>query len=158
MRSQFVRRAGLYLSATMLIASVPQVAAAAAGPTIADSAAVDSTPGLGPSDVGFPSVMQPDTGTTASAFLSANRSVKMGSVSVLQVRPNVYMLTVQGSNFALLTEPQGSVVVDSGGTDCEAVVAAVRQVTAVIRGIIDCSGLRRSTIFSIASARGVMTR
>jgi glyoxylase-like metal-dependent hydrolase (beta-lactamase superfamily II) len=64
----------------------------------------------------------------------------MGSVSVLQVRPNVYMLTVQGSNFALLTEPQGSVVVDSGGTDCEAVVAAVRQVSrGPVRFVIETS-------------------
>jgi cyclase len=62
-------------------------------------------------------------------------------VSVLQVRPNVYMLTVQGANVALLTGPQGSVVVDSGAGDCAAVVAAVKQVArGPIRYVFETSG------------------
>jgi glyoxylase-like metal-dependent hydrolase (beta-lactamase superfamily II) len=107
-----------------------------------EAASIDMTPGLGPNDAAAPSVIQPDTKATASTLLPANQAVIMGPVSVLQVRPNVYMLTTaQGANFALLTGPQGSVVVDSGGGDCAAVVAAAKQVArGPIRYVFETSG------------------
>jgi glyoxylase-like metal-dependent hydrolase (beta-lactamase superfamily II) len=50
------------------------------------------------------------------------------------------MLTVGGANFALLTGEQGAVVIDGGGQDCEAVVAAVRQITeGPIRYVLETS-------------------
>jgi hypothetical protein len=87
-------------------------------------------PASGPNDFRAPSVIQPDTGTTAASFLPANRVIRTGPVSALQVRPNVYMLTVGGANLALPTGPQGAVVVDSGGGDCDSVVSAVKKALA----------------------------
>jgi glyoxylase-like metal-dependent hydrolase (beta-lactamase superfamily II) len=96
----------------------------------ADAQVVDDTPGLGVNEYGAPSVIQPDTGSTAATYLPANRAIRTGAVSALQVRPNVYMLTVGGANLALLTTPQGSVVIDSGGSECESVIAAVKKALA----------------------------
>jgi glyoxylase-like metal-dependent hydrolase (beta-lactamase superfamily II) len=119
------RAARRHLAAVLLVAAAITMGGAAA--SAADAQVVDTTPGLGPNDFGAPSVIQPDTGTTAGNFLPANRVVRTGTVGALQVRPNVYMLTVDGANLALLTTPQGSVVVDSGGEDCDTVVAAVKK-------------------------------
>jgi glyoxylase-like metal-dependent hydrolase (beta-lactamase superfamily II) len=122
------RAATRHLAAALLIAAALVIGASGA-PT-ADAQVVDDTPGLGTNDFGAPSVIQPDTGTTAANFLPANRAIRTGPVSALQVRPNVYMLTVGGANLALLTSPQGSVVVDSGGDDCDFVVSAVKKALA----------------------------
>ncbi len=64
----------------------------------------------------------------ASADLPANVAKSVGSVSILEVRPDVYMLTVGGNNFAVYTGQQGSIVIDSGGGNCDDVVAAVHSV------------------------------
>ena len=121
------RTATRHRTAALLITTVIALAIGASAAPAALAQAVDDTPGLGPNDFGAPSVVQPDTGTTAANLLPANRVVRTGPVSALQVRPNVYMLTVGGANFAVLTTAQGSVVVDSGGTDCDSVVAAVKK-------------------------------
>jgi glyoxylase-like metal-dependent hydrolase (beta-lactamase superfamily II) len=119
-----------HLAAALLITSAIAIAIGASAASAADAQVVDDTPGLGPNDFGAPSVIQPDTGTTAANFLPANRVIRTGPVSALQVRPNVYMLTVGGANLALLTSPQGSVVVDSGGDDCDSVASAVKKALA----------------------------
>jgi glyoxylase-like metal-dependent hydrolase (beta-lactamase superfamily II) len=67
---------------------------------------------------------------TASEILPANVTRTVGSVSILQVRPYVYMLTVGGNNIAVFTGPQGSLVVDSGAGNCDDVIAAVKSVSA----------------------------
>jgi glyoxylase-like metal-dependent hydrolase (beta-lactamase superfamily II) len=122
------RAATRHRSAALLITTAIALGALAA--PAADAQVVDDTPGLGPNDFGTPSVVQPDTGTTAGTYLPANRAVRTGAASALQVRPNVTMLTVGGANLALLTTPQGSVVIDSGGTECDSVVAAVKKALA----------------------------
>ncbi len=48
-------------------------------------------------------------------------------VGVLQVRPDVYMLTVDGLNIAVETGPEGAVVVDSGPASAAAAVLATIQ-------------------------------
>jgi hypothetical protein len=135
---------GLNGLATALLGACVGLSAVAIGQGITtqtlDSLAVDLNPGLGPNDAAAPSVIQPDTAAHASTLLPANQSLTVGPVSALQVRPNVYMLTAGGANFALLTGPQGTVVVDSGGSDCPAVVMAVQQVIqGPIRYVIETS-------------------
>jgi glyoxylase-like metal-dependent hydrolase (beta-lactamase superfamily II) len=64
-----------------------------------------------------------------------------GPVSVLQVRPKVYMLTVDGRNIALQIGEDGAVVVDTGPAGMgEAVVRAIRAITtAPVRYVINTS-------------------
>jgi glyoxylase-like metal-dependent hydrolase (beta-lactamase superfamily II) len=64
-----------------------------------------------------------------------------GLVSVLQVRPDVYMLTVGGRNIALQVGRDGGVVVDTGPSDTgQDLVRAIRALTPEpIRYIIDTS-------------------
>jgi glyoxylase-like metal-dependent hydrolase (beta-lactamase superfamily II) len=64
----------------------------------------------------------------ATADLPANVAKTVGSVSILEVRPDVYMLTVGGNNLAVYTGGQGSIVIDSGGGNCDDVIAAVNSV------------------------------
>lgn len=66
-------------------------------------------------------------------------SRSIGETTALQVRPDIYMLTVNGTNLAVETGPQGTVVVDTGppGTG-DAVLQAIKQLTSqTIRFVID---------------------
>jgi hypothetical protein len=56
-----------------------RTAALAITTVIAVAQAVDDTPGLGPNDFGAPSVVQPDTGTSAANLLPANRVIRTGT-------------------------------------------------------------------------------
>jgi cyclase len=69
-----------------------------------------------------------------------------GAASVLQVRPDVYMLTVGDSNVALQLGEDGAVVVDTGPPGAgEALLRAIRSVTnKPIRYVIDTSGAPES--------------
>jgi glyoxylase-like metal-dependent hydrolase (beta-lactamase superfamily II) len=73
----------------------------------------------------------------ASDVLPANLARVVGSVSILEVRPDVYMLTVDGNNLAVFTGLQGSLVIDSGAGRCDDVVRAVNSITkAPVRYIV----------------------
>ena len=65
----------------------------------------------------------------------------IGPVSVLQVRPDVYMLTMNGANVAVATGPEGTVVVNTGPASAsDALLAAIKQLTSTpIRVVIDMS-------------------
>lgn len=85
-------------------------------------------------------VALPSMGMYASTLLPADHVQTVGSVSVLQVRPDVYMVTVGGANLAVQTGLDGSVVIDSGAGDCQDVVAALaRVVQGPVRYVIDTS-------------------
>jgi glyoxylase-like metal-dependent hydrolase (beta-lactamase superfamily II) len=77
----------------------------------------------------------------ATEQLPAEYSRSMGPVSVLQVRPDIYMLTVSGVNVAVETGPQGTLVVGAGPAEnCQALVAAVKQIErGPIRFVMDTS-------------------
>jgi glyoxylase-like metal-dependent hydrolase (beta-lactamase superfamily II) len=64
------------------------------------------------------------------------------AVDVLRVRPDIYMLTVDGVNVTLETGPEGTVLVDTGPANgSAALLAAIRNLTASpIRYLIDSSG------------------
>lgn len=64
-----------------------------------------------------------------------------GSVSVLKLRPDMYMLTVGGVNVGVETGPQGVIVVDSGpAAEAKAMLATIRKLSAQpIRYVIDTS-------------------
>jgi glyoxylase-like metal-dependent hydrolase (beta-lactamase superfamily II) len=73
----------------------------------------------------------------ASDVLPANLVRVVGSVSILEVRPDVYMLTVGGNNIAVFTGAQGSVVIDSGADHCDDIVRAVGSIAkAPVRYIV----------------------
>jgi cyclase len=63
-------------------------------------------------------------------------------VAVLQIRPDIYVLTVDGVNVVLETGPDGSVLVDSGPeASAPALLAKIRDVIAgPIRLIVNTSG------------------
>ena len=64
------------------------------------------------------------------------------TVAVLQVRPNVYMITVGGINSAVAIGPEGAVVVNPGpARSSEALLAAIKGVThEPIRYVINTNG------------------
>jgi glyoxylase-like metal-dependent hydrolase (beta-lactamase superfamily II) len=73
-------------------------------------------------------------GTEATEQLPAEYARSIGPVSVLQVRPDIYMLTVAGVNVAVETGEQGSLVVNTAPAgNCPALVAAIK---AIVRGPI----------------------
>jgi glyoxylase-like metal-dependent hydrolase (beta-lactamase superfamily II) len=73
----------------------------------------------------------------ASDVLPANLVRVVGSVSILEVRPDVYMLTVDGNNFAVFTGVQSTLVIDSGAGHCDDVVTAINSIAkAPIRYIV----------------------
>lgn len=77
---------------------------------------------------------------TAFAGASAGTDASAGA-GVLQVRPDVYMVTVDGVNVGVETGPQGTVVVDTGGAhSADALLAAIKEVRrAPISFVIDTS-------------------
>jgi glyoxylase-like metal-dependent hydrolase (beta-lactamase superfamily II) len=64
------------------------------------------------------------------------------TVTVLRVRADIYMLTVNGVNVTLATGPEGAVLVDTGpASGSKALLAAIQKVAATpIRYLIDSSG------------------
>lgn len=66
----------------------------------------------------------------------------IGAASVLQVRPNIYMLTVDGINVALQIGGEGAVVVNAGPSGAsDALLAAIKQLSPQpIRYIISTDG------------------
>ncbi|HEY7929483.1 MAG TPA: hypothetical protein VID71_05695 [Steroidobacteraceae bacterium] len=79
------------------------------------------------------------TAATAEQTVSAPAVGTAGAVQVLQLRPDFYMLTVDGTNLGLQTGPEGAVVVDPGAAGASArLLNAIRQLsTAPIRFVID---------------------
>src|ERR1039458_8555741 len=87
-------------------------------------------------------------GTHASSYAATDynaaemlegQSRMIGPVESLQVRPDVYLLTVEGINVTLQTGPDGSVVVDPGPASASnALIEAIRTITPEpIRLLID---------------------
>lgn len=78
---------------------------------------------------------------TAEEATSAAAVGTAGAVQVLQLRPDFYMLTVDGMNLGLQTGPQGAVVVDPGAADASAeLLKTIRRLSsAPIRFVIDTS-------------------
>ncbi|HTT04391.1 MAG TPA: hypothetical protein VMF64_03815 [Steroidobacteraceae bacterium] len=64
-----------------------------------------------------------------------------GPIQVLQMRPDLYMLTIEGVNSAVQVGPEGIVVVDTGpARDAHAVLAQIGKLSsAPIRYVIDTS-------------------
>lgn len=85
----------------------------------------------------------PIRGFVAAEQLSVDEwpypSQMIGPVSVQQIGPTTYMLTVEGVNVGLQTGPQGSVVVNSGPQKtADALLAAIKQLSsAPIRYVIN---------------------
>ncbi len=77
-----------------------------------------------------------------AAEMLEGQSRMIGPVESLQVRPDIYMLTVEGINVTLRTGPDGSVVVDPGPASASnALIEAIRTLTPEpIRFLIDTSG------------------
>src|ERR1039457_1672051 len=84
---------------------------------------------------------QPMAGAQATWQLPAQYSSAIGPVSVLQVRPDIYMLTVAGVNVAVETGWQGTLVIGTAPAEsCDALVAAVKTIApAPIRYVVDTS-------------------
>jgi glyoxylase-like metal-dependent hydrolase (beta-lactamase superfamily II) len=79
----------------------------------------------------------PDMGDKASDVLPANVGRVVGSVGILEVRPDVYMLTVDGNNLAVFTGMQSTLVIDSGASHCDDVVKAINSIAkAPVRYIV----------------------
>ena len=81
----------------------------------------------------------PDTPQADAAPASASAS---GAVSVLQLVPGTYMLTVDGVNVGVNTGPDGVIVVDTGpASAAPRLLAAIKNITQQpIRYVIDTSG------------------
>jgi glyoxylase-like metal-dependent hydrolase (beta-lactamase superfamily II) len=84
----------------------------------------------------------PATGEQATWQLPAQYSRDLGGVSILQVRPDLYLLTVDNVNDVVETGWQGTLVVGTApATHCEALVAAVRAIAAgPIRYLVSVNG------------------
>lgn len=79
----------------------------------------------------------PYMGDKASDVLPANVERVVGSVGILEVRPDVYMLTVDGNNLAVFTGVQSTLVIDSGASHCDDVVKAINSIAkAPVRYIV----------------------
>lgn len=80
-------------------------------------------------------------GWQATWLLPAEYSRSINGVDVLQVRPDIYMLTVGGENIVVQTGWQGTLVIDSGSAEhCDALVAAVKALAkSPIRFIVNTS-------------------
>src|SRR5665213_3608957 len=82
---------------------------------------------------------QPMAADQATWQLPAEYSSSIGPVSVLQVRPDIYMLTVAGVNVAVETGWQATVVIGTAPAEtCDALIAAVKTIAqAPIRYVVD---------------------
>src|SRR6185437_3153659 len=71
----------------------------------------------------------------------AEEAAAGSTVDVLQLRPDVYMLTVAGINLALETGPDGTVIVNTGppGTSAEVLAAVTRVSSQSIRFLVNTS-------------------
>ncbi len=117
------RYAGAAGVATLLLAlgaPASSIAATAAAATADSAAAADGAAAA-------------DCATDATAAQSD------GSVGVLQLRPNFYMLTVDGVNLGLQTGPEGAVLVDAGPASASAaLLKTIRQLSSgPLRFVID---------------------
>lgn len=85
--------------------------------------------------------LQPATSSRATEQMPATVAQKVGPVSILQVRPDTYMLTLGDLNVAVQTGSDGTLVVDTGdGSQCAALVAAVKAIASgPIRYLINTS-------------------
>jgi glyoxylase-like metal-dependent hydrolase (beta-lactamase superfamily II) len=74
--------------------------------------------------------------------LPAQYSRAFGAVSVLQVRPDTYMLTVDGVNVVVATGSQGTLVIGTAPAGhCEDLVAAVRAISVgPVRYLVSVNG------------------
>ncbi len=90
---------------------------------------------------------QPMAGTRATAQLPAEYSVSIGPVDVLQVRPDIYLLTVAGVNVAVETGWQGTLVVGGAPSQsCDGLVAAVQKIAQTpIRYVIESAANENRT-------------
>jgi len=82
------------------------------------------------SDADANALLAPAAGHTAETSRAVDREPRDGSVHVLPIRENVYMLVGDGGNIVVQTGDQGTFVVDTGaGTLTDNVLAAIRTLT-----------------------------
>ncbi len=80
-------------------------------------------------------------GWQATEMLPAQYSRSIGPVSVLQVRPDIYMLTVDGVNVAVQTGWQGTFVINTARPEhCDALLPAIMAIAQTpIRYVVNTS-------------------
>lgn len=80
-------------------------------------------------------------GSRATELLPAQYARSIGSVSVLQVRPDIYMLTVDGVNVAVQTSWEGTLVINTAMREhCNALIEAINAIAQTpIRYIVNTS-------------------
>jgi glyoxylase-like metal-dependent hydrolase (beta-lactamase superfamily II) len=85
---------------------------------------------------------QPGTTQQATWQSPAQYSREFGAVSALQVRPDIYMLTVDGWNVVVETGQQGTLVIGTApAAHCDDLVAAVRAVSeGPVRYLVSVNG------------------
>lgn len=95
---------------------------------------------------GMPPPEPPPTSYASTATAPAVYARHVGPVSVLEVRPDVSMLTVDGFNLVVCLGDDGLVVIDTGPeARAEEVLAAIRKVSdAPIRYLVNTSAGRSS--------------
>jgi cyclase len=70
------------------------------------------------------------SGTRGTSRPAADRTAAVSDIRVLEVRPNVHMLTGAGGNIAVLTFPEGALLVDTGSTQmATAVLEAIKHLS-----------------------------
>lgn len=103
-------------------------------------------PLLGPGGELLSAPSGPEAHERATWSRPADRSRKIGPVSILQVRPDIEMLTINGLNVAVQSGPDGTLVIGvlsdtrQAPQSCTALIAAIKQVAVEpIRYIINTS-------------------
>lgn len=127
----WLRRGATRVGAAVLLGGLLSAGQAAEQP--GDAAESVSTP--------LELLAQPMAGTRATEKLPAEYSLSIGPVNALQVRPDIYMLTVAGVNVAVETGWQGTLVIGGAPSQgCDGLVAAVKMLAqAPIRYVINTS-------------------
>lgn len=108
----------------------------------APASAMEPPKGPPRSDAPPAAVKRPLAGEHATWEQPALYPRSIGPVNVLEVRPDISMLTIDGVNLAVATGPQGTLVIGTvPARGCEAMLAAVEQITSSpIRYVINTSG------------------
>jgi glyoxylase-like metal-dependent hydrolase (beta-lactamase superfamily II) len=145
------------------LAQTGPAAAAAAGPDLEGSASLLQPELTQPLERSAPLVGVGDltAGRQATWLLPAEYGRTINGIDVLQVRPDIYMLSVNGQNVAVESGWQGTLVIDTGDSQqCDALMAAIAAISqSPIRYIINTStdADRRGCNRSLAEAGRAFT-